>query len=87
MFRACELKDQTYKKTRTLGFSEFVEELGWSPRTRILESLFSDLNCFEVLGFLWGQEPRGPKDQKNSTFRARLKISSEDELERKELGP
>ena len=24
MHRACELKDQTYKKTRTLHFSEFV---------------------------------------------------------------
>ena len=24
MYRACELKDQTYKKTRTLQFSEFV---------------------------------------------------------------
>ena len=23
MFRACELKDQTYKKTRTLHFSDF----------------------------------------------------------------
>ena len=25
MFRACELKDQTYKKTRTLHFSDFVQ--------------------------------------------------------------
>ena len=26
MFRACELKDQTYKKTRTLQFSEMLQK-------------------------------------------------------------
>ena len=27
MYRACELKDQTYKKTRTLQFSEIQENI------------------------------------------------------------
>ena len=36
MFRACELKDQTYKKTRTLHFSEF-----WRPGKA---KLHGDLN-------------------------------------------
>ena len=30
MFRACELKDQTYKKTRTLHFSEKLPEIAWN---------------------------------------------------------
>ena len=29
MFRACELKDQTYKKTRTLHFSDLLRAMGF----------------------------------------------------------
>ena len=37
MFRACELKDQTYKKTRTLHFSE-------SRGLGVFKSRFGDLS-------------------------------------------
>ena len=35
MFRACELKDQTYKKTRTLHFSDFRKG-GETPKRLVL---------------------------------------------------
>ena len=47
MYRACELKDQTYKKTRTLQFSELVRSS--DPATKhsrwVLEVEASGATC------------------------------------------
>ena len=37
MYGACELKDQTYKKTRTLHFSEKKTENATRPKTRVTD--------------------------------------------------
>ena len=40
MFRACELKDQTYKKTRTLHFSDHGRPSPWVKDIRAKNYIF-----------------------------------------------
>ena len=48
MYRACELKDQTYKKTRTLHFSEFPSPLKQRKRCdlKVRITIASDCDLF-----------------------------------------
>ena len=55
MYRACELKDQTYKKTRTLHFSEWPKESETSSWG--LSSPMAGPNCMrQALGFFLATE-------------------------------
>ena len=48
MHRACELKDQTYKKTRTLHFSEYVIILVLPVQTRNMRQVDRQDNLIAV---------------------------------------
>ena len=55
MYRACELKDETYKKTRTLHFSEYLA-VSWfqqaaHDRLRIKNASLMVLKSFGAVAF------------------------------------
>ena len=52
MYRACELKDQTYKKTRTLHFSELVQTSEYNVKIRMDHQLCPQSCRFVLLRIL-----------------------------------
>ena len=62
MFRACELKDQTYKKTRTLQFSE--KSIAAGPLRSAPFGEYNPLICEHPLRAAFGLKSEGEKPPK-----------------------